>query len=259
LVSTKGQGVSNDFTTTFDKQLVFPEDESSEWRVTLVSAQVPNTFFNISAKQGNNKFYFKLKTDLNFTILTIPDGFYSVSALSDFLLAQIGTATLSGEQVPIVELIPDDVQLKVIMRIIYPFEVAFSFPDTPRLLLGFDPTIYDSDVANQVKSFTAQNQPDITNKQDHFYISVDLISSSFSRLGPAPANVIYGFSFSVASGSAQLLTPSEHVYLPLSRNYFDSINCRILNQDGQTVDLNNEIVVVNLLVKRVSKQGSLMF
>lgn len=251
-------GTSENFTTQFNKQLRFPDNsESSQWAVSLVSASVPFTFFNISEKLGNNKFRFKLKTDPTYTVLTIPNGFYSVIAFNDYLATQVPTVVIGPDTISVVQILPDDVQLKVVMIIQNNYVVDFSLTDTPFQVFGFDLDFYESSSPNE--QFLAQNQPNITNFNDFIYISLSCLNNSYSNVAGSPSTVIYGFTFTVANGSAELITPIERIWMPISSLYYDNMTVRIINQRGELIDLNNETVIVNLLFKRISKEASLIY
>jgi len=54
--------------------------------ITLHSLQIPYSWFNISAQQGNNVFQFEMPTGATYALfnVTIPDGFYSIDDLNSF-------------------------------------------------------------------------------------------------------------------------------------------------------------------------------
>src|SRR5579885_104106 len=235
LVSSDGQpgSSSSDFTIKYEHQLVF----DGTWEVALVSATVPNTFFNISAKIGNNRLHYYDGTSN--LALTIPDGMYSVAALSDYIQSQLGNTDITFAA--------DPIRLRVYMLLSSNYEVDFTYNDTFRELLGFDPANYTT----QNTKIYATNRPNITNNNDSFFIACDLINGSYSRVSGKQASVLYSFTFTVGQGSFQSIVPTERVHLPVARTYVDSINIKILNQAGQTVDLNGETVVVSLAITKV--------
>jgi hypothetical protein len=55
--------------------------------ITVVNAEVPMSFYNISASIGNN--YFKVSTDTSNVIIVIPDGQYTIADLSNNINTQI--------------------------------------------------------------------------------------------------------------------------------------------------------------------------
>ena len=241
--SLADSGSSSDFTTKFDKPLQFPGDD---WEVGLISAEVPNTFYNISAALGNNKFYYN-DGAVDHT-LTIPDGIWEVDSLNTYIQGADG---INGTDI---ELTADVPRLRVMLTLANSYTVDFTQADTFRSILGFSSAIVSGNGVHY-----ATSKPDITNGNDHFYITCDLVNSTYSRLGGSAKGILYGFTFTVGAGSAQVVVPSEHVHLKLSKTYFDTVNVKIVNQDGRVVDLNGERVAVNIKVKKITPIGQAMF
>ena len=235
-------GSSSDYTIHFDKPI---ELKGDKWEVGLISAEVPNTFYNISAALGNNKLYYD---DGTLQTLTIPDGIYEVDTLNTFI--QGGDGVNSTD----ISFDADVTRLRVKLTLANGFKVYFTQPDTFRTILGFDSVDYTTDGV-----YYAANKPDVTNGNDHFYIVCDLVNSTYSRLGGKARNILYGFTFTVGAGSAQVIVPSEHVHLKCARSFFNTINVKIVNQDGNVVDLNGERVIVNLKLKEQTPIGQAMF
>lgn len=244
LVSTQGEGASGDYTIQFNKTLKF---DDGSYEVALVSAEIPNTWYNVSAKIGNNKLHYSDDGGLNFTTLTVPDGIYSVSSLNTQMQELIGNNYI--------EFGADASRLRVFVILKNGYQVNFNHPDTFRNLLGFSGIT----ITTQNTKVYATNRPNITNNNDSFYILCDMINSTYSRLGPSFSNVLYAFSFTVSSGSMQSVVPSERVHLPLSGSYFDRVNIKIVNQDGKVMDFNGERTIVNLKVRQITPIRQAMF
>ncbi len=228
-------GKSHNFTTHFQPALDFSDGEYS---VALISALVPYTFFNISSALGNNNFHFT-NNGVPATI-SFPDGSYSVDAINNYIKGVLGPN--------VIQVLTDLNRLRVYLVISTNYTVDFTFNDTFRSLLGFNSGVYNAGTVY------AQNEPDITNGNDSFYIICDLVDSSASSIGPIRSPVLYGFDFTVGQGSAQELIPTERVHLPIAKSYCSDVTVQIVNQNGQLVDLNNEKVVVNMVItKEASK------
>lgn len=244
LVSTQAEsgGSSTNYTIKYAKPLVFDE---GEWEVGLISATIPHTYFNISAAQGNNKLHYYNGTSNQ--SMTIPDGMYSVAALNTYIQATLGNTNIAFSA--------DATRLRVKLRLANNYEVDFTGTDTFRDILGFDAVVLDT----QATDLYAPNRANITNSNDSFYIACDLASGSYSRIGGNQSNILFGFNFTSPQGSNETFVPAEHVHLPVAKSYCDSINIRILNQDGRQVDLNGETVAVNIKVKKILPINAMTF
>ena len=233
--------VPGNFTIKYAKPLSF---SSNNWEVGLISAYVPKTYYNISAAYQNNKLHYSTDNGSNYTTLTIPDGNYSINNLNAFIQASISNSiTIAG----------DSARMKVYITLAASHKIDFTQTDTFRDLLGFGSVVVSTGTTY------AASKPNITNSNDFFYITTDIISSSYSRIGGQAANVLYPFTFSVNAGSAESIVPAEHVHLKLGVTNVDSINIRIVNQDGQVVDFNGENVIVNIKIKETTPLSEAMF
>lgn len=226
---------SSDFTIHYEKPLQFPD---GGWECSLISAQVPNTFYNIGYEKNNYKLYYN-DGDADH-VIDIPDGAWDIQGINDYIQEQVGNDSIA--------LVPDAYRMRVRLDLKNGYSLDFTDDASPRHILGFESEVYTGD-----GSHYAPNPPDITNGNDSFYILCDLVDDSYARLGATRQNVLYGFSFSVASGSAQSILPNEHVGLPIAVSYVNSINIKIVNENGLVVDLNDEKVIVNLKISQVKK------
>lgn len=234
LVSSQAQsGTSSNFTTSYEPAFNF---SSGVYSVSLVSASIPYTIYNISAALGNNTLHYFNGT--NNVTTTLGDGCYSVSAINTTVQSLIGNTNIAINV--------DTTRLRVTITLTNDYTIDFTKGDSFNNLIGFNPQILTS----QNVALYADNSADITNGNDSFYICCDLVDPQYSNIGPLRSGALYGFNFLVGQGSDQTIVPFERVHLPIGPTYCNSINLKIVNQNGEVVDLNNEIVSVNILITK---------
>ena len=80
LTLTSQQDYNNSGRFNLFENIIAEEDEVLG--VSLVSATIPNSFYNLSNNNQNNKIKFKETGDTSFITLTIPSGSYDILELS---------------------------------------------------------------------------------------------------------------------------------------------------------------------------------
>ena len=96
LLSTAQQDFNNSGRFNLFEGITASEDEVLG--VSLISAILPNSFYNLSNNNRNNKLNFKETGDTEYTTLTIPSGSYDILELSSViktLLENNSTNTLT--------------------------------------------------------------------------------------------------------------------------------------------------------------------
>jgi hypothetical protein len=167
------------FTVQLTDNLAIPSGALNV-NLSVQEATVWNVVPNISAALGNNKMYItEGGTPHN---LTIPDGLYDLvefNATIARLLENSGATTVPS---PLVAFTGDDATQKVVMRVNYVNVVVDYTPaDTPRLILGFDATVFPVNPAAPVNYF-APNTANF-NTVEYFLIHTDLIQKGISVNG----------------------------------------------------------------------------
>ena len=80
LLLTSKEGFNNSGTFSLFEDIIAEEDEVLG--VSLVSATIPNSFYNLSNNNSNNKIKFKETGDTDYKILTIASGSYDILEIS---------------------------------------------------------------------------------------------------------------------------------------------------------------------------------
>ena len=83
LNSTAQQDFNNSGTFNLFENITASEDEVLG--VSLISAILPNSFYNLSNNNRNNKLKFKETGDTEYTTLTIPSGSYDILEISSII------------------------------------------------------------------------------------------------------------------------------------------------------------------------------
>jgi len=199
------------YTYIFDDPISFPPNTT----VAMSSFNFINYFYNISTDQKNNLLYFSddAKTPEKYSI-TIPDGYYSVDELSEF----IGYATNDLVSLSIFQLIPFAASNKV--GILFDgvntgWYVYFKAGVSPYYILGFtsgqNVPASQSSQANEIIFGTnnAQMSP-VTGVK----IGCSLVSYSIS--GTTRSNIIYQSGIRVPPSGSQNEQPFNLLHVPSS-------------------------------------------
>ena len=146
----------------------------------LVSMEIPNTYFQISKKNGNNHLYFKctnsklreygLNQGLTYLpdttmegIITIPDGNYDLTQIEDEINLQFEKIALTNDKIPItpIEFTVDEKSNRCIFALANLVEdKMFSLDDS--LLIRFDypgESVKNSDGTDNWEQTTVDNKP----------------------------------------------------------------------------------------------------
>lgn len=226
---------SGQATWFFQNPLVFSNAE-----IGLFEFSFTNFFINISATLGNNKLYYSddALDETKYTI-TIPDGSYSVTALSDFLLAEQQSAL----GIQIFTLVPNYSTAKVGIQFanVVGWYVHFG-ADSPYTLMGFANgqevpaskacTAYYIEYAANTAAF---------NSITALKVSCDLTTDTVSN--GEGSSVIFQTSPTVEPGSTQSNSPANILWCSLTVPAFSQVTVRILDQNDSPVYLTEDFSV----------------
>jgi hypothetical protein len=165
------------FSVQLDRPIMIPAD-SVNCSLKLTGAIIQNTVPNISLEIGNNKLY--VYTDFvstgapTLTVITIPDGLYSLGGLNSFLTREFVRLQLPSNLITINS--DDSTQKTVITFNQDNTWLDFTQTDTARTILGFNsrlvPLVPQASGHSEVGDVVAQ-----FNRTSSFLISGDLVSN----------------------------------------------------------------------------------
>ena len=218
------------FSVQLDEPIALPRG-AFDCTLEVVSMRAWNTVPNISAALGNNKFRVVVAgTPYD---ITITDGQYSVSALSDFIQNKLvnegldrSTITLTGN------FATEEV---VVTFGVVGTQVDFTIPDSVRTVLGFDARLAPtapSTVVGQTED--SDNQANFNNVEN-FLIKSDIVNSNIPVNNSFDQTIAY-LPITSAPGSQITNEPINPIRINAStlknggRNFF---TFRLTDQGGQ--------------------------
>lgn len=246
-INTHDLNITNthDFDINFDSLQL---DHHQDYHIALVSYNIPYTWYNISASQGNNQFRYSPDAITYYT-LTIPDGNYGIDDLNlelqDLIVANGHTADVvvfSGDYNSMrVDLEITDVAWRV------DFQDANS--NNFRNILGFNNQEY-SGAVNSI--FRAENRANITNDIDSVSINCSIVDSASILLNNRQSSSLYHITdYGAGAGSYLTARVPAPIYLPINLSgNIHNIRISIRDQSDRIIDLNGENVTISLHIKK---------
>jgi hypothetical protein len=209
------QNNGSTFEVLFNPAITVPK-EAMNVKVSVERATTWYTYPNISASQGNNKFY--VNEGVTPYVLTIPDGLYSLDQLSQTIINEGTNAGITNSPNPFIQLTGNEATQRV--------EITFGYDnisvdwnsDSPYVILGFtqgtttgptsslpippaDPLDYQY-TADTVAGFNQVNE---------VFIKSDLVNDGIP-LNNKFDGVLTNIQISVPPGSQQTYQPFRPLY-----------------------------------------------
>ncbi len=238
---------THDFTINFDSLTL---DHHEDYHIALVSYNIPYTWYNISAAQGNNQFRYSPDAGVNWYTLTIPDGNYGVDDLNlelqDLIVA-------NGHAADKIVFSGDYNSMRVDLEILdVAWRVDFQDGNSNnfRNILGFNSAEY-SGAVNTV--FRAENRANITNNIDSVSINCSIVDSGAILLNNRQSSSLYHITdYGAGAGSYLTARVPAPVYLPINLSgNIHNIRISIRNQSDNIIDLNGEHITISLHIKKM--------
>ena len=238
---------THDFTINFDSLTL---DHHEDYHIALVSYNIPYTWYNISAAQGNNQFRYSPDAGVNYYTLTIPDGNYGVDDLNlelqDLIVA-------NGQAADKIVFSGDYNSMRVDLEIL---EVAWlvDFQDANsnnfRNILGFNSAEYSGAVNNV---FRAESRANITNNIDSVSINCSIVDSAAILLNNRQSSSLYHITdYGAGDGSYLTARVPAPIYVPINLSgNIHNIRISIRNQSDEIIDLNGEHITISLHIKKM--------
>lgn len=240
---------ADEFTIIFPQSITLNSsvNDAANYEIGLVTADLWYTFHNITSKFGNNTFrYYNGSAWRN---ITLPNGNYEVSDINDYLLDQMDvnsdyTTDTAGEKVYSIQIEPNVVTTKVVIKISNSYQIDLSTSDLYSLL-GFNSAIYSA-------TTSSPNRVDITRGVNNLVIHCSLATGSYDNsLG---SDVVYTFVPQTGRGSAIHVEPNTPVYVPISEvKEIKKITMRITDQQNRKINFNGDPVTYFLHIRQRRK------
>jgi len=195
----------------------------------LVEFLAFNTIPNIDV--GYNKFYIGNK------VLTIPTGSYEIENINDYITEQLqGTDiifSLAGNYTTL--------QCEITTN----HNIDFTKSDSIGRILGFSPRILE----RSNKTYKSDLLVSITNVNA---LRIECNITTGAYFNNHKVHTIHEFFPSADPGNKIIEVPSPVIYLPVNVKVIDFIQLQIVNQDGDMVNFQEEVITIRLHIKALS-------
>jgi len=226
---TSQQDFNNSGTMNLFENITAADDEVLA--VSLVSATIPNSFFNLSNNNKNNKLKFKETGDTDYITLTIPSGSYDILELSSLiktLLEASSTNTLTYT------LTYDEISNALTIKNSNPTVKSTTFDftneDSCRRFLGFKSQVISITTTNGI---TSDRGVDITDTRNSIYIRLPNLSNNKvmeSSTGKF-SNIIAQVPVALSRNTFFNFDPPVEFVCELTQKQINSIAINITYQD----------------------------
>ena len=252
LINTSNNGNGNSGRFVLFEAIECQEDEVLG--VSLASATMPNSWYNLSDTTKNNLFTF-IEGGTTYNTL-IPDGNYNILELMAKIKSIMETANGGAIQYTFSY---DEInnQVKIISNSSTITTLKFSIPNSPRRMLGFT----EADI--NLNSFTAlysNRAVDITDTQNSIYVRLPnlsnqkVIESSTGRY----SNIIAHIPVLFSRNSFFTYEPANPFEMELSQRNLSSIDVNITYQNENIpVNFNRGDWEINLIIDFLQKPKSI--
>jgi len=252
---------------TFDSQLLNSTDHSvctlnfdvpielkGKWGMSLISASIPYSCYNISDKYNNRIINYSLDSGVTWKTITIPSGNYSFSGIQQAVKAlleeQNDYVLVDGKKYYPFYLYINSSIGKCFCELddgthFTGVQVDFITNTNIYKLLGFD----SSQMPIKASPVVAQNNLVIFSHRS-FRIECDAISQGI-RANVNNNNTLYSSTFNGEIFGLINVEPTSKIYLPLRNNLIDRITMSLKFEDGTPYDTNSEPVSYVIELKRL--------
>ena len=247
LLLTSKEGFNNSGTFSLFEDIIAEEDEVLG--VSLVSATIPNSFYNLSNNNSNNKIKFKETGDTDYTILTIPSGSYSILEISSKikeLLEANSTNTLTYTFT--YDEINNTLNIKNSNPTVKNTTFDFTIENSCRRFLGFKSQEISITTTDGI---TSDRAVDITDTRNSIYIRLPNLSNSkvLESSSGKFSNIIAQVPVALSRNTFFIFEPPVEFICELSQKQINSIDINITYQnESEAVNFENADWEINLKI-----------
>lgn len=195
-------------------------DENVSYFIGLVDFETFNSIPNIQA--GNDKFFYDSK------FLTFPTGSYEVEQIDKFLKEQLGNDAI--------ELTANTATLKCELKSKH--VIDFTQKESIGPLLGFKSNVLQPNILHE------SDEPVQIFGINAILIDCSLVSGAY--INGKEIHTIHQFAPVTPPGYRIIEVPQTVIYLPVNTKLIDSVTVKLLDQDGNLLNLRGETVTVRL-------------
>lgn len=199
--------------------------------VSLVSATFPNSFYNLSNNNQNNKLKFKETGDIDFITLTIPSGSYDILELSSKIKELLeANSTNNLTYTFTYDEINNTLNIKNSNPTVYNSTFDFTIENSCRRFLGFRSQEISITTTNGIDS---DRGVDITDTRNSIYVRLPNLSNSkvIESNNGKYSNIIAQVPVSLSRNTFFIYEPPVEFICELSQKQINSIDINITYQD----------------------------
>jgi len=226
---TSQQDFNNSGTMNLFENITAADDEVLA--VSLISATIPNSFFNLSNNNKNNKLKFKETGDTDYTTLTIPSGSYDILELSSVIKTLLEASSTNGLTYTFTyDEISNELTIKNSNPTVKSTTFDFTNEDSCRRFLGFKSQVISITTTNGI---TSDRGVDITDTRNSIYIRLPNLSNNKvmeSSTGKF-SNIIAQVPVALSRNTFFNFDPPVEFVCELTQKQINSIAINITYQD----------------------------
>jgi len=247
LLLTSKDGFNNAGTFSLFEDIIAEEDEVLG--VSLVSATIPNSFYNLSNNNSNNKIKFKETGDTDYKILSIASGSYDILELSSKikeLLEANSTNTLTYTFT--YDEINNTLNIKNSNPTVKNTTFDFTIENSCRRFLGFKSQEISITTTDGI---TSDRSVDITDTRNSIYIRLPNLSNSkvLESSSGKFSNIIAQVPVALSRNTFFIFEPPVEFICELSQKQINSIDINITYQnESEAVNFENADWEINLKI-----------
>ena len=247
LTLTSQQDYNNSGRFNLFENIIAEEDEVLG--VSLVSATIPNSFYNLSNNNQNNKIKFKETGDTSFITLTIPSGSYDILELSSQIKTLLeANSTNSLTYTFTYDEINNTITIKNSNPTVKNTTFDFTIENSCRRFLGFKS---QEITINSTNGITSDRAVDITDTRNSIYIRLPNLSNSkvLESSSGKFSNIIAQIPVALSRNTFFIFEPPVEFICELTQKQINSIDINITYQnETEAVNFENADWEINLKI-----------
>ena len=247
LILTSKEDFNNSGRFNLFENIIAEEDEVLG--VSLVSATIPNSFYNLSNNNQNNKLKFKETGDTDYITLTIPSGSYDILELSSKIKELLeANSTNSLTYTFTYDEINNSLNIKNSNPTVKNTTFDFTIENSCRRFLGFKSQEISITTTNGI---TSDRAVDITDTRNSIYIRLPNLSNSkvLESSSGKFSNIIAQVPVSLSRNTFFIYEPPVEFICELSQKQINSIDINITYQnETEAVNFENADFEINLKI-----------
>jgi hypothetical protein len=225
----------------FETNLIQVDDNYSI-HLSIINASIPYSFYNINST--NNQLEFQELTTPNPTGLSlfIDKGNYTANQLATYLSNRLPNTIVTYNGI---------INKFTFSNSVNEFKILSQYSTCQNVLGLSTNDLYNSSIG---KSLTLFNQINLAQNQ-MIKIATNFNSGSISNLNNNDMKILCSFPVNNAPYSLITYTNNDKYKIDLNNNVFNSINIKLLNQDEQPLELNQQYFSLTLQLDFVNFVG----